>query len=71
MFMYEEIKEVLSRYSFLSGDGYVELALVIITPYLPDDECTREYALRLLYIITGRAEFKRELTKIYGEMQYD
>ena len=66
--MYEDIKEILMKYGYLCGDGYVELALAIITPYLPDDECTREYALKMLYMITGRSEFKRELSKL-EEMQ--
>lgn len=43
------------------GDGYVELLVSFVMPMLADDERSRLYALTLLYSLTNRTEFRREL----------
>lgn len=58
---YDLLINFLKKYDSMYGDGYVELMLSFVMPMLADDERCREYALGILYLITGRNEFKQQL----------
>lgn len=59
--MNDLLEDFLNRYSFVIGDGYVDLALSFTLPLLAEDERSVEYALKVLYVLTGRSEFRNAL----------
>lgn len=61
---YDSLMSFFERYKYLCGDGYVELMISYIRPLIAEDEYSREYVLKLLYLLTARPEFKQELNKL-------